>query len=143
MLLVNECSFIGIDIIYFGYFLDWSGFYNCEVGFLEDYIDYYEQIIIFNDGIEIVFYVDLSLIKLDIILIDIIEVYLVIKEWVIVVVVINYNCNVGYQYLVSWMGCLLEYFLQFGIEFGDMLLSKMEIKFINVVNVIIFQYVQV
>ena len=140
--LANERSPIGIDTTYFGYLSDRSGFYNREVGFLEDYIDHYEQTIILNDGTEIVLHADSSLTKLDTTLIDTIEVYPVIKERAIVAAATNYSRNVGYQYLASRTGRLLEYFPQPGIEPGDMLLSKMEIKPINAVNATIFQHAQ-
>ncbi|MEM1214779.1 MAG: hypothetical protein AAGJ82_03795 [Bacteroidota bacterium] len=91
--LANERSPEGINSQYFTYLSDRNGIFNREVGYLEDYIDHYEQNILLTDGSEIVLHADSSLTLLDTTLIDTIIIQPVIKERAIVGTVSNYGRN--------------------------------------------------
>lgn len=45
MFYVNECELMVVDIIWFFYFSDVLGIYNWVLGYLEEYIYYYDQLI--------------------------------------------------------------------------------------------------
>ncbi|MEL7421921.1 MAG: hypothetical protein AAFN81_02970 [Bacteroidota bacterium] len=139
--LANERSPIGIDSTYFAYVSDRSGFFNREIGYLEDYIDHYDQRIILDDGTEIVLHADSMLTSLDTTLIDTIEIFPVIKERSIVAAATNYDRNLGHQHL-SRTGRLLEYFPVPGLAPGTLRLSTVNTETISAVNSTIFQHAQ-
>lgn len=107
--LANERGPTGIDTTYFAYLSDRSGFFNREVGFIEDYIDHYEQLITLNDGSEITLHADSSLTSLDTTLIDTIAIYPIIKERARTANATNYSRNLLHQN-VSRTGRILEHF---------------------------------
>lgn len=45
MFYVNECEFMVVDIFWFFYFSDVLGIYNWVLGYFEEYIYYYDQLI--------------------------------------------------------------------------------------------------
>lgn len=108
--LANERQPMGVDTFFFSYLSDRSGFYNREVGYLEDYVDHYQQIITLNDGTEIVLHADSSLTKLDTTLIDTIAIVPVIKGRALVAAASNYSRNLMFQNVAERTGRLLEYF---------------------------------
>lgn len=138
--LANERKPIGIDTTYFAYLSDRSGFYNREVGYLEDYIDHYDQRIILEDGTEIVLHADSTLSALDTTLIDTIEIFPIIKERAIVAASSNYARNLGHQHVALHTGRLLEYFPMPDAIPGQLQLSNINAKTIPSVNNSIYQY---
>ena len=63
--LANERMPMSVDSTYFTFLSDESGVYNRQLGYLEDYIAFYEQIITLNDGSEITLHRDSMLSSLD------------------------------------------------------------------------------
>lgn len=100
----NERQPIAIDTTWFGYLTDASGIYNQATGYLEDYIAYYEQLILLKDGDEIRMNADSSLEKLDTSLIDTIQIYPVIKERAIVHTATNLDNNIYRQHTAPRVG---------------------------------------
>ncbi|MGH1436543.1 MAG: hypothetical protein ACRBG0_19015 [Lewinella sp.] len=137
--LANERQPIGIDTTYFAYLSDRSGFYNREVGYLEDYIDHYEQRIELEDGTEIVLHADSSLTMLDTTLIDTIVVYPIVKERAVVAASTNYDKNIFYQNVALRTGRVLEYFPSPGTAPGTILLRQLDAATTPAVNNTIFQ----
>lgn len=125
--LANERSPMGIDTTYFAYLSDRSGIYNQEIGYLEEYIDHYEQIIILNDGSEIVLHADSSLVSLDSTLIDTIEIYPIIKERALTAEHTNYDRNITQQQL-SRTGRLLSYFPESRPQNGRIILHQLNLE---------------
>jgi len=87
----NERSPAAVDTTWFSYLSDRSGVYNREMGYLEDYIHHYEQIIRLKDDTEIRLHIDSTLEKLDTALIDTILIEPVIKKRAITHINSNYD----------------------------------------------------
>lgn len=92
--LANERQPVAVDSMYFSYLSDRSGLYNREAGYLEEYLDHYDQYITLNDGTEIVMHADSSLEKLDTTAIDTIVIRPVIKKRAIIHTNSNYQRNI-------------------------------------------------
>ncbi|MEM9886471.1 MAG: hypothetical protein AAF849_11320 [Bacteroidota bacterium] len=90
----NERQAIMIDTTHFSYLSDESGVYNRYVGYLEDYIAFYERVIELKDGDEIVMHIDSTLEKLDTALIDSTYTRPVVKQRAINRLVSNYASNI-------------------------------------------------
>ena len=54
----NERQPIYMDSTYFSFLSDENGIYNRQIGYLEDYISHFEQVIVFSSGEEIVIHAD-------------------------------------------------------------------------------------
>lgn len=93
--LYNETSPKAIDEKWFAYLSDENGIVDRKTGYLEDYIDHYEQVIYINDGSEIVLHADSSLTMLDTTVIDSIAIFPVIKKRGIVHNNSNYTHNIN------------------------------------------------
>ncbi len=106
----NERQPIAIDTTFFGYLSDRSGIYNREIGYLEDYVHHYEQLILLEDGTEIVLHADSSLTLLDTTLIDTISIYPVIRERAVVQTAGNFDRNLTWQSSAPRVSRVLEYF---------------------------------
>ena len=100
----NERKPMAMDTTWFGYLTDANGIYNQAAGYLEDYIAYYEQLILLKGGDEIRMHADSSLEKLDSTLIDTIEIYPVIKERAIVHTTTDVDNNIYLQHSAPRVG---------------------------------------
>jgi len=140
--LANERQPIGIDTTHFAYLSDRSGIYNREVGYLEDYIDHYEQQILLTDGTEIVLHADSTFTALDTTLIDTILVYPIIRERAVVVPASNYSQNLAYQQLAGRTGRLLEYFPGLNASTSTIQLSSIAVDPVPPVHATIYQQVR-
>jgi hypothetical protein len=138
--LANERQPIAIDSTYFGYLSDRSGFYNREIGYLEDYIDHYEQRIELQDGTEIVLHADSSMTMLDTTLIDTIVVYPIIKERAVVAAATDYDKNLLYQNVAPRTGRLLEFFPHPDHPNGKIVLNPLTVTTTPAVMATIYQY---
>ena len=78
--LANERLPLMVDSTYFTFISDESGNYNRQMGYLEEYIAFYEQVIALKDGSEIILHQDSTLASLDSTLIDTIILQPVIKQ---------------------------------------------------------------
>jgi hypothetical protein len=125
--LANERRPLGVDTTYFTYLSDRNGIYNREFGYLEDYIDHYEQQILLEDGTDIVLHADSSLSQLDTTLIDTIIVYPIIKERAVVQPKTNYDRNLTHQSL-SRTGRLLEYYPGIATDQQRILLRSLDLE---------------
>ncbi len=94
----NERQPAAVDSTWFSFLTDQSGIVNRKFGYLEDYIAYYEQNIILEDGTEIVLHQDSSLTSLDSTLIDTIILSPVIKQRAINHFSSNYDRNIIEQH---------------------------------------------
>ncbi len=63
--LANERRPVALDTTWYSYLSDESGVYNRYSGYLEDVLDFYEQVILLNDSTEIVMHQDSTLESLD------------------------------------------------------------------------------
>jgi hypothetical protein len=97
----DERQPVVIDSTHFSYLSDQNGVYNREVGYLEDYIHHYDQIITLKDGEEIRMHIDSTLELLDTTLIDTIIQVPVIKKRAVTYPVTNYNRNIVEQNTTS------------------------------------------
>lgn len=141
--LANERQPMGVDTFFFSYLSDRSGFYNREVGFLEDYIDHYQQIITLTDGTEIILHADSSLTRLDTTLIDTIVRVPIIKERALVAATSNYARNLMYQNQAERTGRLLEYFPGGTQHEGIITLSnETVVRPLASINATVYQYLR-
>ncbi len=113
--LANERNPMAIDTTYFSYTSNQSGIYNREVGYLEEYIHHYDQIIQLKDGEEIRIHKDSVMELLDTSLIDTILIEPVIKERAIVHKNSNYSRSLLEQDYAARANRVAELFLQDGI----------------------------
>lgn len=90
----NERSPAAADTAWFSYLSDRTGIYNREMGYLEEYIHHYEQVISLEDGTEIRLHIDSTLEELDTALIDTILVEPVIKKRAVTHINSNYDRNI-------------------------------------------------
>ena len=90
----NERSPAAVDTTWFSYLSDRGGVYNREMGYLEDYIHHYDQIIKLEDETEIRLHIDSTLESLDTALIDTILIEPVIKQRAVTHVNSNYDRNI-------------------------------------------------
>ncbi|MEM0994519.1 MAG: hypothetical protein AAGI49_15875, partial [Bacteroidota bacterium] len=90
----SERQAIMLDSTHFAYLSDENGIYNRYVGYLEDYIAFYERVIELKDGDEIVMHADSTLEKLDTALIDTTYTRPIIKQRAINHLVSNYASNI-------------------------------------------------
>ena len=90
----NERNPVAVDTTYFSYLSDVSGIFNREVGYLEDYIHHYDQIIQLDDDSEIIIHADSTLASLDTSRIDTIIIQPVIKKRAITHSISNYDRSI-------------------------------------------------
>ncbi|MCB0570318.1 MAG: hypothetical protein KDC66_11165 [Phaeodactylibacter sp.] len=76
----NERQPAAVDTTWFSYLSDKNGVYNRQMGYLEDYIHHYEQLIRLHDGTDIRLHIDSTLESLDSSLIDTIIIEPIIKK---------------------------------------------------------------
>ncbi len=104
----NEHSPIGIDTSHFAYLTDENGIYNRQIGYLEDYIAFYERIIELTDGDEIVMHSDSTLENLDSTSIDTTYLRPVIKQRAINHFASNYGQSILEQSMAVRRNQLVE-----------------------------------
>lgn len=104
----NERHPAPVDSTYFTYLSDRSGVFNREMGFLEEYIHHYEQLITLNDGTEIVLHEDSTLESLDTSMIDTVQLMPVIKQRSINHANSNYDRNIIEQHTAPKANRLVE-----------------------------------
>ncbi|NRB53468.1 MAG: hypothetical protein HRU41_37780 [Saprospiraceae bacterium] len=93
----NERQPIAIDTSYFSYLSDWSGVFNREAAYLEEYLHHKDQIITLEDGEEIRIHIDSTLENLDSLPVDTIVIVPVIKQRAIAHTTTNYQRNIVLQ----------------------------------------------
>ncbi|MEM9928668.1 MAG: hypothetical protein AAF840_02510, partial [Bacteroidota bacterium] len=86
-----------IDGTHFSFLSDVSGVNNRYQAHLEDYIDHYEQTIYLSDGDEITLHADSTLVGLDTMMVDSINVFPIIKERAVVEAASNVSTNIDWQ----------------------------------------------
>ncbi|MEM8909914.1 MAG: hypothetical protein AAGD05_18845, partial [Bacteroidota bacterium] len=99
---------IGIDSTWFTYTTDQSGIFNRQMGFLEEYLAFYEQVILLTDGSEVILHQDSSLAKLDSTLIDSVSLRPVYKKRAINHNSSNYFRNIQEQHVSLRRNKLVE-----------------------------------
>lgn len=104
----NEFQPVAFDSTHFSYLSDRSGIVNREVGYLEDYLHHYDQVISLKDGSEIIINADSTLAGLDSTQIDSITIRPVIKERSINHPASNYARNVMEQNTAPRAGRMVE-----------------------------------
>ena len=104
----NERQPVAIDTAFFSYLSDQSGIYNREVGYLEEYIHHFDQIIFLDDGTEIRLHIDSSLASLDTSRIDTIVIQPIIKERAITHAISNYDRNIIEQHTAPRVNRVVE-----------------------------------
>ncbi len=90
----NERRPAAVDTTWFTYLSDRSGVFNREMGYLEEYIHHYDQIILLEDGSEIRLHIDSTMTELDSSLIDTILIEPVIKKRAVTHNNSNYDRNI-------------------------------------------------
>lgn len=93
----NERQPVAIDTTYFTYLSDWSGIYNREAGYLEEYLHHNDQIITLEDGEEIRIHADSTLASIDSLPVDTIVIVPVIKQRAITHTTTDYHRNIVLQ----------------------------------------------
>ncbi|MCB9347657.1 MAG: hypothetical protein H6573_09125 [Lewinellaceae bacterium] len=104
----NERSPAAVDTTWFSYLSDRSGVYNREMGYLEEYVHHYDQIIKLKDETEIRLHIDSTLEELDTALIDTILIEPVIKKRAVTHVNSNYDRNILAQSTAPKVGRVAE-----------------------------------
>lgn len=104
----NEHAPVAMDTTHFSYLSDRSGIVNREVGYLEEYLHHYEQVISLKDGSEIVLHADSTLTGIDTTQIDTIVIRPVIKERSVNHPASNYARNILEQNTASRAGRMVE-----------------------------------
>ncbi|MEZ5040066.1 MAG: hypothetical protein R2828_09240 [Saprospiraceae bacterium] len=94
----NERQPVAIDTTHFSYLSDWSGIYNRDVAYLEDYLHHYNQVITLEDGEEIILHADSTLASIDSLPVDTIVIVPVIKQRAVAHTVSNYRRNIVLQH---------------------------------------------
>jgi len=93
----NERQPVAIDTTHFSYLSDWSGIFNREAAYLEEYLHHYDQIITLEDGEEIRLHADSTLENIDSLPVDTIVIIPVIKQRAIAHTTTNYQRNIVLQ----------------------------------------------
>lgn len=93
----NERQPVAIDTSHFSYLSDWSGIFNREAAYLEEYLHHYDQIITLEDGEEIRLHADSTFENIDSLPIDTIVIVPVIKQRAIAHTTTNYQRNIVLQ----------------------------------------------
>ncbi len=106
--LANERMPMAVDSTHFTFITDENGIYNRQLGYLEDYIAFYEQVITLTDGSEIILHRDSTLSLLDSTLIDTIIIQPVIKQRAINHNTTNYSFNIFEQHFSPKTGKFVE-----------------------------------
>ena len=125
--LADEFGAIGMDSTYFTYISDVSGVANRQVGYLEPYIAYYQDIVYLNDGVEIkalhmdkagewaeervLYYLaplDTVLKNIDTTMIDSIRTFPVYKKRPLTFNQTNYDRNILGQHIAPRVGRMVE-----------------------------------
>ncbi len=110
----NESHPVAVDSTRFAYISTRSGIANREVGYLEEYIHHYEQIIQLRDGSEIILHADSSLTAIDSTMIDSIIIRPVIKQRAVTHVNSNNDRSLLGQSASPRSGRIAERFLKEG-----------------------------
>lgn len=110
----DEFSPVAVDTARFAYISSRSGTANREVGYLEEYIHHYDQIIQLKDGSEIVLHADSSLMSLDTTLIDSIIIKPIIKQRAVTHINTNYDRDLLGQSTAPRSGRIAERMLRQG-----------------------------
>lgn len=108
----DERQPMAVDTAYFAFLSDQNGIYNRQVGYLEDYIAFYEQVITLKEGDEIVLHADSTLQGLDTAAIDTIVIRPVIKQRAINHINTNFNRNIKEQSMASRQNRLAQLIVQ-------------------------------
>ncbi len=124
--LANERQAVAIDSTHFSYLSDANGIYNRNIGYLEDFIAYYEQHITLKDGTEIIMHQDSTLESLDQKLIKSNEKVPVYKKRAITKNISNYNRNILEQDYAAKSGKLLQLVYSQGVY--KFLVDKVELE---------------
>ncbi len=94
----DERQPVQADSSRFAYISDQSGIFNRELGYLEEYVHHYNQIIVFKDGTEIKINADSTLADLDMETVDTIFTVPVVKDRAVTHPNTNYNRNILEQH---------------------------------------------
>jgi len=114
--LANERMPMYVDSTYFTFLTDENGIYNRQLGYLEEYIAFYEQIITLNDGSEITLHRDSMLTSLDSAVIDTIIIRPVIKQRAFNHNTSNYSFGIDEQHFSPKSGKFVESIYDEGIH---------------------------
>lgn len=110
----NERQPMALDTTHFSYLTDWSGVFNREVAYLEEYLHHYDQIITLEDGEEIILNADSTLENIDSLPVDTIVIVPIIKQRAIAHPVSNYQRNIELQDKASRANRMVEMFYRDG-----------------------------
>jgi hypothetical protein len=110
----NERQPMALDTTHFSYLTDWSGVFNREVAYLEEYLHHYDQIITLEDGEEIILNADSTLENIDSLPVDTIVIVPIIKQRAIAHPVSNYQRNIVLQDKASRANRMVEMFYRDG-----------------------------
>lgn len=110
----NERQPMALDTTHFSYLTDWSGVFNREVAYLEEYLHHYDQIITLEDGEEIIINADSTLENIDSLPVDTIVIVPIIKQRAIAHPVSNYQRNIVLQDKASRANRMVEMFYRDG-----------------------------
>ncbi len=110
----NEFSPVAVDSARFAYISNRSGLANREVGFLEEYIHHYDQIIQLKDGSEVILHADSLLAGIDSTQIDSIIIRPVIKQRAVTHVNTNYDRSLLGQSAAPRSGRIAERMIRQG-----------------------------
>ncbi len=97
----NERNPVGLDSTWFAYTSDQSGIHNRQIGYLEEYLAFKEQVITLTDGSEVILHQDSSLTMLDSTLIESIVLRPVYKKRSVTQNTTNYIQNIESQHATS------------------------------------------
>ena len=114
--LANERMPMMVDSTNFTFISDESGNYNRQLGYLEDYIAFYEQVITLTDGSEITIHQDSTLASLDSTMIDTIIIQPVIKQKAFNHNVSNYRFSITEQHFSPKSGKFVQSIHKEGID---------------------------
>jgi len=110
----NERQPMALDTTHFSYLSDWSGIFNREVAYLEEYLHHYDQIITLEDGEEIILNADSTLENIDSLPVDTIVIVPIIKQRAIAHPVSNYQRNIVLQDKAERSNRMVEMFYRDG-----------------------------
>ncbi len=110
----NERQPMALDTTHFSYLSDWSGIFNREVAYLEEYLHHYDQIITLEDGEEIIINADSTLENIDSLPVDTIVIVPIIKQRAIAHPVSNYQRNIVLQDKAARSNRMVEMFYRDG-----------------------------
>lgn len=106
--LANERYPVAIDTAYFSYTSDQSGVYNRMMGYLEDYVHHYDQVVLLKDGTEITLHIDSTLASIDSTLIDTVAILPVIKKRAITYANTNFDHSILEQHTAPRANKLID-----------------------------------